>query len=418
MLSRHRCVAPCVALLCPLVALAGWGGPLNPPAGPIAPTAKPLAEVEPRTAINATNTPGDADSVFRITQQGSYYLAAPILGVAGKRGIEINASGVTIDLMGFAVQGVFGSLDGIATAGGARNNITIRNGLVQSWGGDGIDLVAAGVGSGATIEGVRASNNDGSGIVASLHATVRWCSAGNNALWGLEAREGAIIEQCTSRDNIGAGFVVGPRSAISGCVAIGNVGGISTTDSVLTGCQASGNGAYGFNLSFCKVVACHAETNTGAGFNCGSFSSVISCSSVSNAGTSFDCNEGCLVESCVSGSTTASGIECDHDCIIRNNIAHECGIGAGTGAGIHAIGDANRIEGNKCSGSDKGIDIDGVHNIVIRNVCSGNTTNWNIVANNYAGPVINRVGVATAAIVGDSAASSLGSTDANANYTH
>jgi hypothetical protein len=41
-------------------------GPLSPPAGPIAPTPGP----EPRIAINAVNTPGDANSLYKITQPG------------------------------------------------------------------------------------------------------------------------------------------------------------------------------------------------------------------------------------------------------------------------------------------------------------------------------------------------------------
>ncbi|HYC99633.1 MAG TPA: hypothetical protein VEB22_00270, partial [Phycisphaerales bacterium] len=46
-------------------------GPLVPPAGAVAPTAKPLGELEPRTAVNATNTPGNLTNVYRITQPGS-----------------------------------------------------------------------------------------------------------------------------------------------------------------------------------------------------------------------------------------------------------------------------------------------------------------------------------------------------------
>src|SRR3989304_4869431 len=68
-------------------------GDLNPPPGPITPTQ--------RTPIGANTTPGDADSLFMITQPGSYYLTGNIIGVSGKFGIEINASGVTLDLMGF-----------------------------------------------------------------------------------------------------------------------------------------------------------------------------------------------------------------------------------------------------------------------------------------------------------------------------
>src|SRR5690606_18106937 len=98
------------AFLLTILAGAAVAGPLNPPAGPVAPTHKTLTEVEPRTPINAANTPGDADSVYRIFQPGSYYLTGNIVGQAGKRGIEIASSNVTLDLNGFALQGVPGSL--------------------------------------------------------------------------------------------------------------------------------------------------------------------------------------------------------------------------------------------------------------------------------------------------------------------
>ncbi len=46
--------------------------PLTPPAGPAASSNKTLQEIELRIAINATNTPGDADSTDRITEPASY----------------------------------------------------------------------------------------------------------------------------------------------------------------------------------------------------------------------------------------------------------------------------------------------------------------------------------------------------------
>lgn len=49
-------------------------GPLDPPSGAIAPTYKTLAQVEPRIPLTQETAPGDANSTFRITQQGSYYL--------------------------------------------------------------------------------------------------------------------------------------------------------------------------------------------------------------------------------------------------------------------------------------------------------------------------------------------------------
>jgi len=62
--------------------------------------------------------------------------------------------------------------------------------------------------------------------------------------------------------------------------------------------------------------------------------------------------------------------------------------------------------------------VDVAGNVIIRNSCAGNSINWVIAANNVCGPILNRTAPASAAISGDAAPSSLGSTDANANYTY
>src|SRR5437762_10820158 len=85
---------------------------------------------------------------------------------------------------------------------------------------------------------------------------------------------------------------------------------------------------------------------------------------------------------------TLDGILCASDCIIRGNICAINGNGAGDGAGIHATGSRNRIEGNNCTGADRGIDVDFAGNIIIRNTCSANTTNWSIVAGNALAPIV------------------------------
>src|SRR5437762_605503 len=119
MTSRNRNFAVVTLPICATILLAGaWfasAGNLNPPAGPVAPTGKTLTEIEPRTAVNAVNTPPSATSLFTITQPGSYYLTGNIQGVATMDGVEIDASGVTLDLNGFALVGVAGSRDGVTT---------------------------------------------------------------------------------------------------------------------------------------------------------------------------------------------------------------------------------------------------------------------------------------------------------------
>src|SRR5690606_12742061 len=134
MLMRIAVTAPLAAAL--LASLAGAGN-LNPPSGPVGPTMKSLQQIEPRTPISNATTPGDAESVRRITQPGSYFLTGDILGVAGKSGIIVDTPGVvTIDLNGFAVIGVAGSIVGIDSLASTR--LTIRNGEVREWTADGV----------------------------------------------------------------------------------------------------------------------------------------------------------------------------------------------------------------------------------------------------------------------------------------
>ncbi|MDP1661324.1 MAG: right-handed parallel beta-helix repeat-containing protein [Phycisphaerales bacterium] len=345
------------ALLLCSVALAG---PLDPPAGAVAPTAKPLSEVEPRTAINATNTPGDADSLFKITQPGSYYLTGNITGVVGRHGIEIAASGVTVDLNGFDLVGVaaMGAFDGVGVTVASLTSIAVVNGSVRNWGDEAVDLGTSNA-INCRVEGVRASGNGGSGI-----------SVGS----------GTTVSNCTAYQNTGHGI---------------------------------SSGALGITVSNCT-----AYQNTGHGISsAGSGSTVSNCTAYQNTGNGISVGSGSTVADCIARISTLNGIVCASACIIRGNTCSNNGSG-GDGAGIHAFGNDNRIEGNNCTGADRGIDVDNAGNIIIRNTCSGNTTNWDIVANNVCGPIIDRSAPASAAILGNSAPDSTGSTHPNANFTY
>src|SRR5262245_30915896 len=94
-----------------LTVLTVWAsaGNLNPPAGTIAPTMKDLNTVEPRTPISSLP--------FTIGLPGSYYLTRDLTGTSGQYGIIVLASDVTLDMSGFALHGVPGSLDGIFIQG-------------------------------------------------------------------------------------------------------------------------------------------------------------------------------------------------------------------------------------------------------------------------------------------------------------
>jgi hypothetical protein len=76
-------------------------GQLQPTSAP-ATTMKTLDQIEPRIAIGADTTPGDAESLYKITSPGSYYLTGNI-SINFKHGISVIANDVTLDLCGYRI---------------------------------------------------------------------------------------------------------------------------------------------------------------------------------------------------------------------------------------------------------------------------------------------------------------------------
>lgn len=97
-------------------------GALTPPGAP-APTMKTLSQVEPRTPISS--------APFTITTPGSYYLTTN-LAVSSGDAIDINTSGVTLDLNGFTISSSSPTNSGYAISLNSANDVTILNGHIQS----------------------------------------------------------------------------------------------------------------------------------------------------------------------------------------------------------------------------------------------------------------------------------------------
>lgn len=375
--SSRRSILTAVSVAA-LVATSGLvlAGPLAPPAGPVTSTYKTLTEVEPRIAVNEANTPGDTNSLFRITQPGSYYLAGNIAGVTGKNGIEIAASGVTLDLNGFIVTGATGTLSGITTDGVSRTNISVVNGTVTGWPGDGVNLANT---QRAVIRGVRALSN-GTGTVGH----------------GIRASDYAVIEDCAASGNAGFGFDI-----FSSCRVVR--------------CEASLNISNGIDCANgCLIVACTATGNQGAGIRSDTYCRVTDCVARGNAGDGISVSTGSLVSGCAA-SQSSSGIVAGNRCrIVNNNCTANTG-GTG-GSGIRVIGADSTVESNTCSANTVGIQATAAGNIIIKNTCAGNTTNWNLVAGNAYGPIV--ATPAGAAVNGNTAADASGSTHPNANFSY
>lgn len=297
-----------------LLSAPALAGPLNPPAGPVTPTPGP----EPRTPIGPETTPGDPNASFIISQPGSYYLTGNFIGEIMKHGIVIQSDDVSIDLMGFTLQGISGSQDGISSAGAARHRIRIVNGTIRQWGGSGI------------------------GLAGGVAHHVRNIFASGNGASGIDCHQGAIIDSCVAWSNGAQGIECGRSSVIRSCSALENgVNGIVVSDSGMTGesgpgaiinCVASANGFDGFNAGVgCSIVNCAANNNVSDGFAVSTVSSIDACAAVANGSDGIRTGGGCAISACASGFNGEDGIDTDRSSVVG------CAARANSGSGIDSF---------------------------------------------------------------------------------
>ncbi len=299
------------------LASTAQAGPLTPPPGPIQSTPGP----EPRIPINQTNTPGDANSVFRISQPGSYYLTGKVGGEPGKSGIEIAASNVTLDLMGFALAGAPGTLDGVAVDGAGRTNITVRNGSVTGWGGDGIDLRSVPV-TGGLVESVRASSNTARGIAVGDNFIVRDCWAYLNGI-GLSCEKGCSVSRCIAQENGNDGFRAGEGCTVQDCSARdnGSEGIVAENGSLVTDCMAYQNQSVGIIVNARCLVHANACGLNGVGIQVAGPDCRIernNCVSNTSTGILVEDRGSFIASNTCSGNATNWNIAAMNKCLVIN----------------------------------------------------------------------------------------------------
>lgn len=298
-----------VAALTSLTSRAS-AGPLTPPAGPIASSGKPLAELEPRIAVNATNTPGDGTYLHVLSAPGSYYLTGDINIPAGFSGINM-FSRTTLDLNGFTISGTGGTTTGIQ----ANAECTIRNGSIRN--------LANGISTGTfnTIEDVSVIGAISRGIRGGSRSEVRRCKVngflGGSGI-GIEIRDSeGVVEDC----NVAVGFSPGI-----------SLPGFSTLRRTrVTNCQVGASVGFAAKVESCAFLACSV-----AGLQTGSRSTVDSCSAVSVAsspGTGFDLGEATQIARSTAG-----------DCVIGFRLANAGGI-------VDCSADTCSSSGIRCNGS-------------------------------------------------------------------
>jgi hypothetical protein len=186
--------------LCLTTPVASLSAPPPPPGG------------DARTPIDALP--------FTIDTCGSYYLAGCLTGASGQHGIDVTADDVTIDLNGFTLTGVPGSLDGIHVT---SDRFKLHDGFIRDWGGNGVG--ASGLAH--HIESVRLRDNGASGIISGQRGVVRMCISRNNDLHGIVAGHFTLLDRNISTWNELVGFIVGSHSTVKH-----NIGGRNGNDGI------------------------------------------------------------------------------------------------------------------------------------------------------------------------------------------
>ena len=236
----RRQEVPYPTVIAAILAAAAIGAPmageLDPP-GPPAPTMKTLSEVEPRVPISAP---------IIISAPGSYYLTANI-DSGGGPGIQIEASGVTLDLMGFTLSN--GTGHGIFVTQ-TQQNIEVRNGRITGFTEDGVHFQnptgpITYVATASRLVDLFVSYNDGTGIRAGTDSSIirgvaylngehgLWAGTNsviidsisrNNSADGIGTLDGTLVSNCTARFNGGNGITLADQGRVVGSVARSNTG--------------------------------------------------------------------------------------------------------------------------------------------------------------------------------------------------
>jgi hypothetical protein len=273
-----------------------------------------------------------------ISASGSYYVTGALTGTGGSAGITIAASDVTIDLNGFALTGVAGSLQGIVRTSG--DHIAIRNGTIRDWDQEGIQissanavhlegLTVAGNGGSAgivvdgagTVKRVVADDNAGAGMLfgsisTESHFTVSDCVATANGAQGYVANASGgmtdtfAFDDCVARSNGTIGFEIRDAGAVRGCTATGNGDdGFALVRSTAENCVSNSNTVDGFDLFASIATSCRASENGGDGFDLVRVNQVRFCNASGNVGAGILCTfERNLVDSNLLVLNTGFGV--------------------------------------------------------------------------------------------------------------
>ena len=318
-------------------------GSLMPP-GPPAPTMLTLNQIEPRTPISSLP--------YTISVPGSYYVTTNLTGLPGSAGITIATGNVTLDLKGFALQGLATSLDGI-DINASCINVTVRDGNLSGWGGFGVYSPASNV----TLESLSISGTyagiflTGSGVVSKCNCKdnsqngiyvnsgkVTSCLAPNNGGGGINLSSGTVLD-CTCNGDAGYGIIAN-SGTVSSCTCNNDTGyGITTVSGTVSACTVNNdyNGIY--ISSSGSASDCVADNNLTNGIYAVS-GTVSGCTANNNKNNGIEINDPGTVIGCTADGNLSSGILAGNITAVGNNNSN---VGYCTIVDCNACGNANGI---------------------------------------------------------------------------
>ncbi len=270
---------------------------------------KSLNQVEPRTPIGTLP--------FTITEPGSYYFTKNLeFTAATGHAITVNASNVTIDLMGFTLSStapvtgsgiVLGSLSkGVTITNGSITGATIVNSSTWAVTSGGFGLAIAGGYevchySRLAISGCRSLGLHAANVSIVEDVTVTQCGNG-----GIEANN-STVRNCTAHINassVNAGISGG---TINNCVAqLNQRDGLNGF--VVSQCKADGNGWCGIRADMASQ--CVSRDNQQGGFKpfVTPAAVIVNCNATGNSGDAGISNPNGVVSFSVSNNNTAGDI--------------------------------------------------------------------------------------------------------------
>ncbi|MEM6398384.1 MAG: right-handed parallel beta-helix repeat-containing protein [Bacteroidota bacterium] len=295
-------------------------------------------------------------TAYLITQPGSYYLTDSILVNANDvTAIFIDTSHVTLDLNGYIITGP-GPVNANVSSNaifiqGARNNITIKNGIIDNWGGDGIGGAEVNM---SLLRNLIVSNSVRSGFRLGSNNVVEGCHAFGNSGIGFRSSDGCNYIRCTASENALDGFRVFGGTQFINCTALLNTqDGIDGANNVMAlGCVVSYNGEEGIELTANGLVfKCTAHENQGSGIDVSTNSRVSFCNASLN---DFDGirlrGESGIVSDCVAHENDENGIHASstnaNKVVIENNGATDNDVNGIRTAGAGVLVIRNRLAGN------------------------------------------------------------------------